>query len=392
MRELKLRKDEEKRIRRGYLWVFANQVADDLKEYEPGEDVSVFASNGAPLGSGTVSPHSLIAVRMHDRNIKQPLDKAFLKRKIKTAWARRLRWGYEDACRVVHGEADGLSGLIIDRLGPEIVAVQHGSAGMDRQSDVIQGIVEQLFSPKTIIVADDTQARAREQLPLKRDIIGEGKGELRWFELDEMLWPVDLDPEGGQKTGSYLDQAPSRRTVAIMAEGRSVLDAFSYTGGFGLMAAAFGATDVTLVDRSERALEIAKEAFKVNELPEPRILKLDLLKQSVPAKELGGPFDLVISDPPPLVKSRAKKAEGFTKTAQAFQDALSWTKPEGLAALFSCSHLATLADVQELVRRAARKARTRVTQLQALQAGPDHPVAMAHPETEYLHGSLVEVG
>lgn len=389
MRTVRLKPGEERRLLRGHLWVFSNELDGSPKKFEPGEAVTVLDSKGRPVGSGTINPHSLIAVRLHSRKPDVELDAAMIERRIGAAWNLRRRIGYTDVCRVVHGEADGLPGLIVDRYG-HILTVQHNSAGMDRRREKILEVLDRLFVPRCVIATDETPSRELENLPQQRSVAGDTPDEIEWYEQDGLKYPLDL--KEGQKTGGYLDQATSRRLVAGLAEGLHVLDAFSYTGGFGMLAASQGALDVTLVDRSERALEIAREAFRRNKLREPVIHKLDLLHGKVTVGDLGGPFDLVVSDPPPLAKSRSSQKEGLRKMEELIGQTVNWTNPSGFAAVFSCSHLIGRDDLVERVKRAERKVRRRLTRLAMLEAGPDHPVAVTHPESDYLHGVLLTVG
>ncbi len=386
MRTITLKTGEERRIRRGHLWVYSNEIADDLLKYEPGEAVTVLDGNGHPLGSGTVNPHSLIAVRLHSRAAGEEPDKEFFKRRIDTAWRLRQRLGLGNVCRVVHGEGDGLPGLIVDRFD-DICIVQHTSVGMDIRRELILEALDSLFSPVCVVAADDSPVREVEGLPLQRSVAGDAPGDVHWVELDGLQIPVDLTE--GQKTGGYLDQVFSSRWVASYAKGMTMLDAFSYTGGFGLRAAARGASSISLADSSERALELARQAFKRNSLLEPRTVKADLLDRRQDSFA-GESFDIVICDPPPLVRSKKKFAEGLKAYEMLFTAALNWTKPEGLAALFSCSHAVRQEDLEEAVRRAQRRAGRRLLRLALLSAGPDHPVAVSHPETDYLHGLLVQ--
>lgn len=386
MKSVRLKPGEERRIRRGHLWVYSNEIADDLLTFVPGEAVTVLDGHGHPLGSGTVNPHSLIAVRLHSRVAGEEPDSAFFERRIGTAWHLRERLGLGNVCRVVHGEGDGLPGLVVDRFN-DVLIVQHTSVGMDQRRELILEALDKLFSPTCVLAVDDSPVRELEGLPLQRSMAGELESDVHWVELDGLQIPVDLAE--GQKTGGYLDQVFSARWVASYAEGLSVLDGFSYTGGFGLRAAARGASSITLADRSERALELAREAFKRNGFEEPRTVKAELLnRQQDPFA--GESFDLVVCDPPPLVRSKKKLAEGMKAYEMLFSAALGWTKPEGLAAFFSCSHAVRSEDLKEILRRSERRASRRLIQLASLSAGPDHPIAVSHPETEYLHGLLLQ--
>ncbi len=389
MKTLTLKRGEDRRLRRGHQWVFSNEISDNLSTFEIGEAVTVLDSQNRPVGSGTVNPHSLIAVRLHSNRSNQPLDKLYLKRRIRTAIKLRTMLGYGDVARLVHGEGDRLPGLIVDQYG-DVLVIQLNSAGMDARSEEVRHVLWSLLKPSCIIEANESNFRQLEGLEQKRVIHGDLGDDIYWYKQNGLDWPLDF--REGQKTGSYLDQVESRLAMASLSEGCEVLDAYSYTGGFGMLAAAAGAKEVVLADRSARALEVATEAFERNKLPKPETIEIELLDSSVDAKTFGRQFDRVIADPPPLVKSKAKKAEGLKKTGNVFAQACSWTKPQGLAALFSCSHNASLQDVDDAVARAEYRIHKKLRRLARFDAGADHPVSVGHSETDYLHGVLVEVG
>jgi len=225
---------------------------------------------------------------------------------------------------------------------------------------------------------------------LERGMAGELEEDIYWYKLDDLYFPLDI--KSGQKTGGYLDQVASRKAVSRFANGTRFLDAFCYTGGFGLYAAKAGAKEVVLVDSSESALELAVESFKRNNLAEPVVIKRNLLQDKTTVDDLGGRFDMTVIDPPPLIRNKSKIAEGLRKYESLFVDAYDWTKPEGLAAVFTCSHHMHLKELIDRTKRAQWKAQRRIKRLSILEAGMDHPVAASHPETEYLHGLLLSVG
>lgn len=388
MRTIRVKQGEERRLRRGHYWIYANEIVDDLKSFSPGEDVTVLDYKKAPLGSGTINPHSLITVRLHSRKAEQELNSEFLFRKINSAWNLRQQLGYKDVARVVHGEGDGLPGLIIDRFG-DIAAIQLNTFGMDSRLEQVRESIKEVFPSAKQVFMTNSPARQREGLKLETIIPDELNKGTVYYNQDELEWPVILAE--GQKTGTYLDQVNSRREIASVSKNAKVLDTFCYTGGFGMLAAARGAKQVTLIDRSEKALDVAGEAFKRNKLAQPSYFTTDLLRDEISSSEIGGPFDIVICDPPPMVKNRSRKAEGMRKMVDLFSNAISWLGDNGLIALFSCSHHIQMQDFDEIIKRSARKSRRSLRRLTRLQAGADHPVAIAHPETEYLHGALYDV-
>lgn len=383
-----LKKGEDRRIRRGHTWVFSNEIASPLSQYEPGEEVAVLDYRKKPLGSGTINPNSLITCRLHSRSSNALLTRALIKNRIVDAHQRRLKYGYSKVMRLIHSEADGLPGLIVD-LYDSAVVVQHNTVAMDLRRKEIQKIVEELFHPSVIINADHSSSRVLEKLPLNYEVIGDRTGDIHWFKLDELWQPLDLAE--GQKTGFYLDQVNSRRLAASFANGRRILDLFSYSGGFGLYCAAKGADQVMLVDRSERALSLAKEAFERNKLKAPETLVYDLLKNEDLNTILPEHFEMVLSDPPPLIKSRAGKREGLRKYSAVFGQAFNRCSEGALAMVFGCSYHLGEQDFREQIAQSRGRIKRKIRQLATLDAGFDHPVLIGHPETEYLHGGLFEV-
>ena len=388
MKTLTLKPGEDRRIRRGHLWIFSNEIADSLKNYTPGENVTILDARGKPVGSGIVNPNGLIACRLYCRKGGVELNLEVIRQLIDHAWQRRVRMGYGKVCRVVHGEADSLPGVVIDRY-QDVFVIQLNSIGFALRSPLVIEALGSLFQVKTIIEANDSPARKLEGLPLSREYHGEKPVEVLWYKDNELLFPVDL--LAGQKTGAYLDQTESRRLLASLCRTGRLLDAFCYTGAFGLIAAASGAAEVVLADSSERALYLATESFKRNNLRKPRCEKVDLLHSDITVSDLGGVFDFIICDPPPLIRNRNHLAEGRKKYVEVFAQALHWLKSSGLIMLFSCSYHLSREDFLEQVARAQNKCKCTVQRLRLLQASPDHPVLVGHPETEYLHGGLFEV-
>ncbi|MBZ0264781.1 class I SAM-dependent rRNA methyltransferase [bacterium] len=385
---VRLKNKHDHRIRNGHLWVFSNEIADSLQDFEPGETVTIVDSREKPLGSGMINPHSLIAIRLISRKAGTSIDQKWLNAKIKLAAEKRERWGFNKVYRLVHAESDGLPGLIIDRF-EDVFVVQHNSAGMDKHAAEINQSLLKLFKAKTILYSNSSSVRKLEGLPESESIHGVPPPEIFWYENEGIWFPVDM--KEGQKTRAYLDQAQNQFIVGELCNGKSVADLFSYTGNFGLVAAKHGASKVVLADRSTRALDIANEAFEKNKLPAPELFTGDLLKEKTSAKDAGGPFDVVISDPPPLIQNRAHLKAGTRKYEAVFSQAFEWLKPAGIAALFSCSHLATRDILQSTIIKAKNNAKCKVLLLNMLGAAYDHPVLPTHPETEYLHGAILEV-
>lgn len=387
MRSIKLRKGEDRRIRRGHLWIYSNEIADEVKKYEAGESVSVLDYQGKPVGSGFVNPHSLIAVRMYSSSVGKDLDLPFLVNRFERALSFRRSYGYKNVMRLINGEGDLLPGLIID-LFDTIAVIQHNSQGFHVRRDLVLAALNEVIKPKTIIIADDSPARLQEGLEQERFYYGDDPPEIHWYELDGLLHPLDL--EQGQKTGTYLDQAHNHRLISDYAKDKNVVDGFSYTGGFGLYAARAGAHSVTLIDSSQKALDLAGESFSRNSLPAPQLLKADLLHDDSAFTGISDNTNLIILDPPPLVKNKKSLKAGLKLYESLASKGLERISQDGLLAFFSCSHHVERAELAERLARAGTKSRRRLKQLCELSASPDHPLLLSHRESNYLNGFLVQ--
>jgi 23S rRNA (cytosine1962-C5)-methyltransferase len=376
-----LRKGAERRVYSGHLWIFSNELRDGFQTLVPGQIADVLDSHGGLIGRGTVNPHSLIAVRLFTRET-ETIDDLFIRARIERAMRLRQRLPGVDpnVCRLVYSEADGLPGLIVDRFA-NVFVLQSNTAGMELlQSQVVQALVEQ-FQPQAIIAANDASVRELEGLRLERKLVyGELTGPIR-FQQDGITFLAD--PLGGQKTGFFLDQAANRRLVASFVQpGNRVLDLFCYTGGFGLYALKAGAEKVTFVDASEAALTIAREAVAANCFSDrAEFLKADIFEM---LKEPGEQFDMVILDPPALVKSRTKVPAALRAYRDLNARAMSRVVAGGFLVTASCSGLVQAESWFNASREAAHKAGRTLRFVARGGQSPDHPILASMPETEYL--------
>src|SRR3954469_24546932 len=258
-----LRAGEDRRVRDGHPWAFSNEILMDpeTKAIPPGSLAILRAPSGEALGLVTFNPHSLIATRLLTSNPEATVDALFLGRRIAQAAALRDRLVGVPYYRLIHAEADGLPGVIVDRFGDALV-VQVNSAGMDALTPVLLEALEAELSPKSIILKNDSPVRVLEGLP--REVViakGEAVGAIELLE-NGAKFVADLSE--GQKTGWFYDQRDNRRFMAGLSKDATVLDVYSYSGGFGVLAATQGAKAVTCIDRSATALEAAKQAAKLN--------------------------------------------------------------------------------------------------------------------------------
>lgn len=382
---LRLKKDQERRLLAGHCWIYSNEVdmeATPLKAFEPGQPVEILSQRGRWLGHGYVNPHSLICARLVSRQSKRPLSPALWAERIRMAFDLR-EWLYpRPFYRLIFGESDGLPGLIVDRYG-DLLAVQIGTAGMERVRAELLAALEQVVRPKSIVLRNDTQVRELEGLEQAVEtVLGDPPRELELQEADTRFL---VDPLGGQKTGWFYDQAENRARMPRFGTPTRVLDLCSYTGAWGVQAAVAGAEEVVCVDSSPTALERAGENADRNGVV-ARVSGLqgdafDVLRAVRDQRER---FDLVILDPPAFIKRRKDEKEG----AQAYQRlnrlGLELVESGGLLVTSSCSFHMSRDAFLRILQQAARRAGRSIQLLEAGGQGPDHPIHPAIPETGYL--------
>ncbi len=390
---LRLKPREDRRLRGGHVWIYSNEVdtgVTPLKGFEPGEEAILENAQGRPLGRVLVNPQALICARLFSRDPAQGFDEAFLRERLEAALRLRTQCYGDSGCyRLVYGESDGLSGLVIDRFGA-VVVVQTSTAGMDRHLPKVLEVLEALLSPTSIVLKQDSGARSLEGLEEAVTVHGQP--------LDG---PVLLEENGvtfaapvleGQKTGWFYDHRENRARLAPLCRGARVLDAFSYVGAWGLTALAQGAASLVAVDSSQRALEHLEanaERLGVRDRTETR--RGDAFALLEAQADAGERFDVVIVDPPALIKRRKDLKAGQHGYERLARQALRLTAPGGLCLFASCSLHFDRAMLTDTLRSAARHTERSVQMLWSHGAGLDHPVHPAIPETDYLKATLVRV-
>jgi 23S rRNA (cytosine1962-C5)-methyltransferase len=377
------------RVVQGHPWVFANDVTADLKEYDPGEVVSVLDPGGRALGTGYVNPRALIAVRLVDR-AAAVVDRIFLEERIRHAATYRARV-LDDVrhARLVFGESDQLPGVVVDRFG-EVLVVQLLTAGADRWEADLLDVLEAQTGARTIVLANDSAFRELEGLERGRRV---ARGELpAEIHVEEGGLRFLADLAGGQKTGWYYDQRDNRRAFADrVGEGARVLDLFCYTGSWAIAAAARGATAIGR-DSSEAALALATANAELNGVAaRTRFEREDLLTAGEVPREEREAFDAVVLDPPPLARNRKSRPSALRAMVRLTRDAVIRVRRGGLLVACSCSHHLGAADLAEAVAIGAAKAGRRLRVIHRGGQAPDHPILPAAPETEYLHALFLDV-
>lgn len=392
MRKLWLKKDEDRRLRAGHLWVFSNEVdvqKSPLTDFAPGEEATLCDARGTTLGSACLNPASLICARLHARQGEQPLDAALLRQRLGAALALRERLHPGPWYRLCHGEGDFLPGLVIDRYGDHLT-VQIGTAGMEARRELIEACLDELLAPSSLFWDNDLAARGLEGLPREP----QSRGALpERLSVPENGCRFSAPCATGQKTGWFYDQRGNRREAARYAQGADVLDIFCYAGGFGVTAAAAGAKSVTFLDASAQALDLARENAAANAPGCPaETICGDAFHQLNELCEECRRFSLICLDPPAFIKRRKDAAQGLAAYRKINALALRLLTPGGILASSSCSHHLPAEALRGCVAQAAARRKLHARLLFAGGQGPDHPVHSAMPETAYLKCFIAQVG
>ena len=393
MYQVYLKRNEDKRIRAGHAWVYANEVARIEGKGKNGELAAVYDFDGNFLGKGYINHLSKILVRVMIRDADTAADKAFFKARIKAANDYRLRLGYTDCYRMVFGEADGLPALIVDKYH-DLLSVQILSLGMEQNKDVIIEALCELFAPRGIYERNDEALRAKEGLEQNKGwfaLPGESHPETTQTEICENGVYYHVDFENGQKTGFFLDQKYNRRAVARLAAGHTVLDCFTHTGSFALNAAKGGAARVTAADISAEAIAMAKRNAERNGLDNMDFLCEDTFALLPRLEKEGSPYDFIILDPPAFTKARRTVENAMRGYKEINYRAMKLLPRGGYLATASCSHFATEELFIKMLRAAAKDAHRQLRQIEVKQQAPDHPILWGVPETNYLKFFLFQV-
>ncbi len=392
---VKLQPGGDKRAGLGHPWIFSNELVMDpaAKALPPGEVVTVARADGRPLGAAFFNPHSLIAARLLTREAGRAIDETFLHRRLERALKLRERLIGAPFYRLIHAEADGIPGCIIDRFG-DVMVVEPNAAGADRLIEPLIGALDRLLKPRTIVVSGDGPARTLEGLaPVHRVVQGSPGGTLEGLiELQEHGARFLADLAEGQKTGWFYDQRDNRLLAARFAKGADVLDLYAYSGGFGVQAARHGAKSVLSVDRSQPALDLARRAAALNGVGERLMTEtaeaFDFLEQAASAHRT---FDLVMADPPAFVKSKKDFHQGGRAYRKLARLCAGRVRSGGFLFLASCSHHMPAEEFRAQVARGLHEAGRSGRILHTAGAAPDHPVHPMLPESAYLKALLLQV-
>lgn len=381
---LRLKKNQERRLRAGHLWIYSNEIdtgQTPLSGFEPGQPVLIETATGKPLGTGYVNPHSLICARLVSRDPAHALGRSLLVHRLNVALALRERLYAKPYYRLVHGEGDALPGLVVDRYG-DVVVVQLTTAGMERARDAVIEALQKVIKPVAILLRNDSSIRALEGLENYVEVIGALPEQI---ELEENGLRFRVSAQSGQKTGWFYDQRENRARLLRYVPGMRVLDVFSYVGGWGVQAAAAGASEVLCVDASQDALSQVADNAELNNVRGRVATRkgdaFDVLRELREAREH---FDVIVLDPPAFIKRKKDAKAGVEAYQRINQQAMQVLSKDGILVSASCSYHLEASALQQLVLAASRHVDRSLQLLERGRQSADHPMHPAIPETEYL--------
>lgn len=384
--EVYLKKNEEKRIVAGHSWVYANEVARIEGKDKNGSLASVFSADGRFIGKGYINHASKILVRIFIRGDETD-DKDFYMRRLTAAWEYRRKLGYENCCRAVFAEADGLPALIVDKYG-DYLSVQCLSLGIDMRKKLIAECLAEIFHPRGIYERSDVALRRKEGLAEVKGVLYGEVPEL--VEIEENGLKMFVDVINGQKTGYFLDQKENRFAARRYAAGGEVLDCFCNSGGFSLNCAVT-AKQVTACDISQPALDSVMKNAAANGLTNIDTVCGDAFTLLRDFRRSGKRFDLVILDPPAFCKT----ADEVKDACRGYKDiniqGMKLVKSGGFLITCSCSHYMTPTLFEKTLAEAAKESGRTVRGVEIKTQAPDHPSLLCADETHYLKFYVLQV-
>ncbi len=390
---LRLKKNEDRRLRSGHLWIFSNEVdiaATPLRGFAAGDLAVVENARGEALGTAYVNPESLIAARIMSREVRTPIDRAFFVKRLERALSLRNGIYGQPCYRLIYGESDGLPGLVIDRFG-EVFVMQTTTAGMERWQNVLLEALEQMFAPRAVVIRNTSSLRALEGLENEiRVAAGELSGPVTITENGARFL---VDPLAGQKTGWFFDHRDNRARLARLCAGKRVLDLFAYTGAWSLPAALAGAAAVECVDASAPALALAAENARLNGVSKALSFTCaDVFEFLRMARDDRSRYEVIVLDPPAFIKRKKDAVKGLEAYRRLNQAALQVLTPGGVLVSASCSYHLSRDALHDLLRAAARHLDRHLVFIGQGGQGADHPVHPAIPETDYLKAFFCQAG
>jgi 23S rRNA (cytosine1962-C5)-methyltransferase len=389
---LRLKANADRRLRAGHLWVYSNEIdvaATPLNGFAAGDQAILETTGGKPLGIVAMSPNNLICARLLSRDVKHVLDKSLLVHRINVALSLRDRLFDKPCYRLVYGDSDLLPGLVVDRFF-DILVVQLASAAMERHKDDVLAALIQVCKPSGILLKNDSAARDAEGL--ERYVETPFGVVPEWVALEENGVKFEAPVIDGQKTGWFYDHRMNRARLAPYVKGKRVLDLFSYIGGWGVQAAAFGASDVMCVDASSFALDGVERNAALNGLTDQvACVEGDVFEALKQLKASEERFDVIVADPPAFIKRKKDLKNGEGAYRRLNEQAMRLLNKDGILISASCSMHLEEDNLQNILLTSARHLDRNMQLLERGSQGPDHPVHPAIAETRYIKSLTVRL-
>ena len=389
-----LKKGEGRTIKSGGMWIYDNEIASVMGEFDDGDLVIVHDFDGYPMGKGFINRNSKIRIRLMTRHTDQEIDDEFLRMRIKDAWEYRKKTVDTGSCRIIFGEADFMPGLVVDKFS-DVLVVQSLALGIDRYKIRIVEILKEILAEDGINIRgvyerSDAKVRKQEGMERIKGFIGE--------EFDTNVQIVEngvkyyVDVKEGQKTGFFLDQKYNREAIRKLCKDARVLDCFTHTGSFALNAGQAGAKSVLGLDASELAVEQARKNAELNGLSDIVHFECaDVFDKLPEFEEAGEKFDVVILDPPAFTKSRNSIKNAVKGYREINLRAMKLVKDGGFLATCSCSHFMDYDLFTKTIAQAASNVHKRLRQVEFRTQAPDHPILWAANESYYLKFYIFQV-
>ena len=389
-----LKKGEGRTIKAGGMWIYDNEVATIVGNFEDGDIVTVHDFDGYFMGYGFANRHSKIFIRLLSRKKDAVIDEAFIEERVRAAWNYRKETVDTSSCRVIFGEADFLPGLVIDKFS-DVLVVESLALGIDKWKLVIVDALKKVLAEDGIAIRgvyerSDAKVRLQEGMERYKGFIGESFDTKVEIVENGVRYMVDV--EDGQKTGFFLDQKNNRAAIHRFCKGKKVLDCFTHTGSFALNAGIAGAKEVLGVDASQLAVDQATENAALNNLQDTvRFQCADVFELLPELEAKGEKFDVVILDPPAFTKSRNSIKNAVKGYREINVRGLKLVRDGGFLVTCSCSHFMDPDLFAKTIREAANGAHKRLRQVEFRTQTCDHPILWAADQSYYLKFYIFQV-